>query len=37
MAEVTISNSPVHQDTVLTGVYGQTGSSWAACRFSYWN
>lgn len=33
MSEVTISNSPVHQDTVLTGVYGQTGSSWPTCGF----
>lgn len=33
MAEVTIGNSPVHQDSILTGVYGQTGSSWAACGF----
>ena len=33
MAEVTISNSPVHQDTVLTGVYGQTGSSWKTCGY----
>ena len=33
MATVTIGNSPVHQSTVLTGVYGQTGSSWKACGF----
>lgn len=33
MAEVTINNSPVHTDTILTGVYGQTGSSWATCGF----
>lgn len=33
MAEVTISNSPVHSDTILTGVYGQTGSSWQTCGF----
>ena len=33
MAEVTINNSPVHSDTILTGVYGQTGSSWATCGF----
>lgn len=33
MAEVTINNSPVHTDTILTGVYGQTGSSWQACGF----
>lgn len=29
MAEVTINNSPVHSDTILTAVYGETGSSWA--------
>lgn len=33
MAEVTINNSPVHTDTILTGVYGQTGSSWQTCGF----
>lgn len=33
MAGVTISNSPVHRVTVLTGVYGQTGSSWKACGY----
>ena len=33
MSEVTISNSPVHQDSILTGVYGETGSYWAACGF----
>ena len=33
MAEVTIPNSPVHQDTVLTGVYGQTGSYWKTCGY----
>lgn len=29
MATVTINNSPVHSDTVLTAVYGETGSMWA--------
>ena len=29
MATVTISNSPVHNDTILTAVYGETGPSWA--------
>lgn len=29
MAEVTINNSPVHSDSILTAVYGETGSSWA--------
>ena len=29
MSEVTISNSPVHSDSILTAVYGETGSSWA--------
>lgn len=33
MAEVTISNSPVHSDTILTGVFGQTGPSWTGCGF----
>lgn len=30
---VTISNSPVHTTTIITAVYGQTGSSWATCGF----
>ena len=30
---ITINNSPVHSDTILTGVFGQTGSSWKACGF----
>lgn len=29
MSEVTISNSPVHSDSILTAVYGETGPSWA--------
>lgn len=29
MAVITIPNSPVHSDTVLTAVYGETGPSWA--------
>lgn len=29
MAEVTIPNSPVHSDTILTAVYGETGPNWA--------
>ena len=29
MAEVTINNSPVHSDTILTAVYGETGSNWS--------
>lgn len=29
MSEVTISNSPVHSDAILTAVYGETGPSWA--------
>ena len=29
MAEVTINNSPVHSDSILTAVYGETGSMWA--------
>ena len=29
MAEVTIGNSPVHSDSILTAVFGETGSSWA--------
>lgn len=29
MAEVTINNSPVHSDSILTAVFGETGPSWA--------
>ena len=29
MSTVTIPNSPVHSDTVLTAVYGETGPNWA--------
>ena len=29
MPEVTISNSPVHSDSILTAVYGETGPMWA--------
>ena len=29
MATVTINNSPVHSDSILTAVYGETGPSWA--------
>lgn len=29
MATVTINNSPVHGDSILTAVFGETGSSWA--------
>ena len=29
MAEVTINNSPVHSDTILTAVYGETGPNWS--------
>lgn len=29
MSTVTISNSPVHSDTILTAVYGETGPNWA--------
>lgn len=29
MATVTIPNSPVHSDTILTAVYGETGPNWA--------
>lgn len=29
MAEVTISNSPVHSDTIITALYGETGHSWS--------
>lgn len=34
MATVTINNSPIHGDSILTAVYGDTGSSWS-CRISY--
>lgn len=29
MSEVTINNSPVHSDTILTAVYGETGPNWS--------
>lgn len=29
MAVITIPNSPVHSDTILTAVYGETGPSWS--------
>lgn len=29
MAEVTINNSPIHSDSTLTAVYGETGPYWA--------
>lgn len=29
MATVTINNSPVHSDTILTAVYDETGPNWA--------
>ena len=29
MAEVTINNSPVHSDTILTAVYRETGPNWS--------
>lgn len=28
MAEVTINNSPVHSESILTAVFGETGSNW---------
>lgn len=31
MAEVTISNSPVHDSTSLTAVFGQSGALWHGC------
>ena len=33
MSTVTINNSPIHDDSILTGVYGETGSSWVTCGF----
>lgn len=29
MSEVTINNSPIHGDSILTAVYGETGSHWS--------
>ena len=29
MAEVTINNSPVHSDTILTAVFNETGPNWS--------
>ena len=28
MSEVTINNSPVHSDSIITAAYGETGSEW---------
>lgn len=29
MAEVTINNSPIHSDSIITALYGETGASWS--------
>lgn len=29
MAEVTISNSPIHSDSIITALFGETGPSWS--------
>lgn len=29
MAEVTINNSPIHSDSIITALYGETGTHWA--------
>ena len=29
MAEVTISNSPIHSDSIITALYGETGQHWS--------
>lgn len=29
MAEITISNSPIHSDSIITALYGETGTHWA--------
>ena len=29
MAEVTINNSPIHGDSIITALYGETGTHWA--------
>lgn len=29
MAEVTINNSPIHSDSIITALYGETGQSWS--------
>lgn len=29
MAEVTINNSPIHSDSIITSLYGETGPSWS--------
>ena len=29
MAEVTINNSPIHSDSIITALYGETGPSWS--------
>ena len=30
MAEVTINNSPIHSDSIITACYGETGEHWSA-------
>lgn len=29
MAEITISNSPIHSDSIITALYGETGPHWS--------
>lgn len=29
MAEVTINNSPIHSDSIITALYGETGPNWS--------
>lgn len=29
MPEITISNSPIHSDSIITALYGETGPSWS--------
>lgn len=33
MATYELNNSPVHSDSIITAIYGETGSSWATCGF----
>lgn len=35
MSEITINNSPVHSDIIITYPYGVTDSGYS-CRLAYW-
>lgn len=33
MPTIVLNNSPVHSDSIITAIYGDTGSSWPTCGF----